>query len=97
MVWVGGALDMKSGSGESESSVEDYCSEGMLLLVVGAVVTVPAGEGRRRLSWQRSVRAMSLSVRRWRLWRTREGGVVAIVPGWLRLKGGLRVFGGFAA
>ena len=76
MVWVGGALDVNTGSCESESLVEDDCSEGMSLLVVGAVVAVPAGEGRRWMScWQRSVREMSLSVRRWCLWQTREGDV----------------------
>ena len=65
---------MKSGSGESESAVEDDCSEGMSLLMVGAVVAVPAGEGRRRVScWQRSVREMSLSVRQWLFWQTCEG------------------------
>ena len=54
--------------------VADDWSEGMSLLVVGAVVAVPAGEERRRVScWQRSVREMSSSVRRWRFWRTCEG------------------------
>ena len=38
---------MNSGSGEGESVVEDDWSEGMSLLVVGAVVAVPAGEERR--------------------------------------------------
>ena len=46
MVWVGGTLDMKS-SKEVSSVVEDDWSEGMSLLVVGAVVAVPAGEERR--------------------------------------------------
>ena len=60
MVWVGEALVMNSGSGEGESVVEDDWSEGMSLLVVGAVVAVPAGEERRGVrSLQRSVREMS--------------------------------------
>ena len=46
MAWVGGTLDMKS-SKEVSSVVEDDWGEGMSLLVVGAVVAVPAGEGRR--------------------------------------------------
>ena len=46
MVWVGGTLDTKS-SKEVVSMVEDDWSEGMSLLVVGAVVAVPAGEERR--------------------------------------------------
>ena len=58
MVWVGGTLDMKS-SKEVSSVVEDDWSEGMSLLVVGAVVAVPAGEERRGVrSCQRSVREM---------------------------------------
>ena len=59
---------MNSGSGEIESAAEDKRSEGMSLLVVGAEVAVPVGGGRSRVScWQRSVREMSLIVRRWRL------------------------------
>ena len=46
MVWVAGTLDMKS-SKEVSSVVEDDWSEGMSLLVVRAVVAVPAGEERR--------------------------------------------------
>ena len=76
MVLVKGALDMNSGSGDSESAAKDERSEGILLLLVGAEVAAPVGEGRRRVNcWHSSVREMSLSVRRWRLWRGREGDV----------------------
>ena len=75
MVWVGGALDMKS-SKEVSSVVEDDWSEGTSLLVEGAVVAFPAGEERRGVSsWQRSVREMSSSVRCRRFWRTTKGDV----------------------
>ena len=43
-MWVGGALDMNSGSGESEYVVENDRNEGMSLLVVGTGVAVPVSE-----------------------------------------------------
>ena len=62
----------RQGDEERVEQSEQEESGVVLLLVVGAVVAVPAGEGRRRAScWQRSVREMSFSLRRWCLWRTR--------------------------
>ena len=65
---------MNSGSWESESVLEEDCNEGISLLVVGAGVAVPMGEGRWRMNcWQMSARDMSLRVQRWRHRRGRQG------------------------